>query len=53
MYHEHIRTIGDLTSNAKELKEVVELTVNVSTDGHGSCNGLNVGLFQEAFLHLR
>jgi len=45
--HEEIVGIGRVTSNPEKLHQVVELTVNVTTDGDGAAHRLDVGLLHE------
>jgi len=51
-YHENVVGHGDLTTNPEELQQVVELTVDVTADGDGSRNRLDVGLLEKELLHL-
>ena len=49
--HEDISSVRDLSSLVEQFEEVVELTVDVTTDGNGSLHGLNVALFDKDFLN--
>jgi len=49
--HENVVGQGDLTTNPEELQQVVELTVDVTADGDGSRNRLDVGLLEKELLH--
>lgn len=48
--HEDIARVGNLSSLLKEFEQVVELTVDISTNGHGCTDWLDVALFNQEFL---
>ena len=50
--HEEVVGVGRLTTNLKELSQVVELTVNVTADRDWSTDLLDVRLVNEDFLGL-
>jgi len=45
--HEEIVRVGRVAADAEELHEIVELTVNITTDGDGAAHRLDVGLFHQ------
>ena len=45
--HEHIVRVWHLTSLLKQLQQVVELSMNVSTNSYWGTDRLNVALFDE------
>mmetsp|Transcript_2693 Transcript_2693/g.4548 ORF Transcript_2693/g.4548 Transcript_2693/m.4548 type:complete len:300 (-) Transcript_2693:74-973(-) len=50
--HENVPRVWDLSSLVKELEQVVELSVDVSADGDGSLDRLDVALLNEDLLDL-
>ena len=50
--HEEVVRVGWLTANLEELAQVVELTVDITTDGDGSAHLLHVRLVDQDFLSL-
>ena len=48
--HEEIVVFGQLTSNSEKFFEIIELTVNITTDGDGSSDWLDIALVYENFL---
>jgi hypothetical protein len=51
-YHEDVVCLGDLSSDTEELHQIVELSVNVSTDCDRGAHRLDVGLFHQQLLDL-
>lgn len=49
--HEDIASVRDLTSLIKELQEIMELTMDISTNSDWSRYWLNVALFDQNFLN--
>lgn len=47
--HEEVVGVGGVTTDSEELGEIVELSVNITTDGDGASNRLDVGFFHEDF----
>ena len=50
--HENVAGVRDLAASIEELQQVVELTMDVTADGHGSSDGLSVALFDEDLFDL-
>ena len=50
--HEKIIGVGQLATQSEELLEVMELSVNVSADGHRSLDRLHVALFHKDLFRL-
>ena len=50
--HEQVVSLGRLSSNFEKFTQVVELTMDISTDGHGSLHCLHVRLFDKDFFSL-
>lgn len=50
--HEDVVCVGQLTSCAEELKEVIELTVDITTDGDRAVDRLHVRLLEQELLDL-
>lgn len=50
--HENVVGAGTLAALVEELKEVVELAVDVATDSDRGRDRLHIGLFDEDFLHI-
>ena len=51
-YHEDVVCLGDLSSDAEELHQIVELSVNVSADCDRGAHRLDVGFFHQQLLDL-
>ena len=47
--HEEVVGVGGVASDAEELGEVVELSMNITTDGNRALDGLDIGLLHEDF----
>lgn len=50
--HEDVSSIWNLTTLVEKLKKIVELTVDISTDGYWSLDWLDITLLNENFLDL-
>jgi hypothetical protein len=50
--HENITSVGDLTSFFEKFEQVVELAVNVTTNGHWGAHWLHIALLDEDLLDL-
>ena len=50
--HEEIIGVGRLATNLEEFAQIVELTVNVTADGHWCTHLLHVGLVDQDFFSL-
>ena len=50
--HENVAGVGDLTTFFEELKKIVELTVNITADGHWGAHWLHIALFNQNLLDL-
>ena len=51
--HEEVVRIRRLSANLEELKQIMELTVNITANSHGSANLLHVGLVYQNFFSLQ
>ena len=51
-HHENIVGLRDVATSRKQLHQVMELPVDVTTHRHGAVHRLNVRLFDEDLLHL-
>lgn len=45
--HKHVIGVGEVSASAEELHQIIELTMNISTNGNWAANRLNITLFQE------
>jgi len=50
--HEEVVGVRGLSANLEEFSQVVELSVDVTTDGHGGAHLLHVGLVDQDFFCL-
>ena len=50
--HEEVVRVGGLASDLEQLAQVVELSVDIATDGHRGAHLLHVGLIDQDFLCL-
>ena len=51
--HEQVVCVGTLSTNFEKLFQVVELTMDITTDGHRGGYWLNVGFFLQNFFRLK
>ena len=49
---EEVICVWNITTNSEQLNQVMELAVNVTTNGHGTTDGLNIRFLQEYFASL-
>jgi len=49
--HENVFGIGNLTTFVKDLKKIMKLSMDISTDSNRSLNGLDVAFFNENFFY--
>ena len=50
--HEHIRGVWNLTAFVEQLEQVIELTMDVTTNGYWGGDWLNIALLNQDFLDL-
>ena len=50
-HHEDVARVGTLAASAEELKQVMELPVNVTTDGDRALHSLHSALLEHQLLH--
>lgn len=51
--HEEVVRVGELSANHEKLTQVVELTVDIAADGHGSHHVLHVRLVDQDLFRLK
>lgn len=51
--HEEVVGVGRVAADTEKLHEIVELTVDITTDGDGAAHRLDVGLFHQDLARLQ